>query len=98
MASGLSNTFFPLGTATGVAAFGAIFTARIAAELPGQAALVAGGRFDLVSGPALETARSAFAGALSVTCLVAAAAGLAGVVISLLLIRAHDAPSVPVTA
>jgi hypothetical protein len=38
MASGLSNTFFPLGTATGVAAFGAIFTARIDAALPGQAA------------------------------------------------------------
>jgi predicted MFS family arabinose efflux permease len=98
MASGLSNTFFPLGTATGVAAFGAIFTARIGAELPSQAALVAGGRFDLVSGPALETARSAFTGALSATCLVAAAAGLAGVAISLLLIRAHDAQPVPVTA
>jgi predicted MFS family arabinose efflux permease len=35
MASGLSNTFFPLGTATGAAAFGAIFTARIDAALPG---------------------------------------------------------------
>ncbi len=98
MASGLSNTFFPLGTATGVAAFGAIFTARIGAELPGQAAAVAGGRFDRVSGPALETARTAFTGALSTTCLVAAAAGLAGVAISLLLIRTHDLEPEPVAA
>ncbi|TKK91437.1 MFS transporter [Herbidospora galbida] len=98
MASGLSNTFFPLGTATGVAAFGAIFTARISAELPGQAALVAAGRFDQVNGPALETARTAFTGALSATCLVAAAAGLAGVAISLLLIRARDLEPVPMTA
>jgi hypothetical protein len=93
----LSNTFFPLGTATGVAAFGAIFTARIGAELPGQAALVAGGRFDLVSGTDLEAARSAFADALSTTCLVAAGAGVAGVAISLLLIRARDRQPVPVT-
>lgn len=98
MASGLSNTFFPLGTATGVAAFGAIFTARIGAELPGQAAAVAGGRFDRVSGPALETARTALTGALSTTCLVAAAAGLAGVAISLLLIRTRDLEPEPVAA
>jgi hypothetical protein len=58
---------------------------------------VAGGRFDLVSGPDLEAARIAFTGALSATCLVAAAAGLAGVVISLLLIRARDIRPVPVT-
>ncbi|MDP4503435.1 MFS transporter [Nonomuraea turcica] len=96
MASGLSNTFFPLGTATGVAAFGAIFTTRIGAELPGQAAVVAGGRFDLVSQSAQETARNAFTGALATTCLVAAAAGLAGVAISLLLIRARDSRPVPV--
>ncbi|WP_327581216.1 MFS transporter [Nonomuraea sp. NBC_00507] len=96
MASGLSNTFFPLGTATGVAAFGAIFTTRIEAELPGQAAVVAGGRFDLVSQSAQETARNAFTGALATTCLVAAAAGLAGVAISLLLIRARDRRPVPV--
>ncbi|WP_188195201.1 MFS transporter [Nonomuraea sp. SYSU D8015] len=98
MASGLSNTFFPLGTATGVAAFGAVFTSRIGAELPGQAAAVAGGRFDQVSGPALEVARSAFTGALSTTCLVAAAAGVAGVAVSLLLIRARDLQPVPVGA
>lgn len=98
MASGLSNTFFPLGTATGVALFGAIFTSRIGAELPGRAAAVAGGRFDLVSGSDLEAARSAFTGALSTTCLVAAAAGLAGVAISLLLIRARDMEPVPVSA
>ncbi|MFI7705036.1 MFS transporter [Nonomuraea sp. NPDC049480] len=97
MASGLSNTFFPLGTATGVALFGAIFTSRIGAELPGRAAAVAGGRFDLVSGSDLEAARSAFTGALSTTCLVAAAAGPAGVAISLLLIRARDMEPVPVS-
>jgi EmrB/QacA subfamily drug resistance transporter len=98
MASGLSNTFFPLGTATGVAAFGAIFTARIGAELPAQAAAVAGGRFDLVSAASLAAAHSAFTGALSVVCLVAAAAGLAGVAISVLLIRAPDPRPAPVTA
>jgi hypothetical protein len=33
MASGMTNTFFPLGTATGVAVFGAVFSARIDADL-----------------------------------------------------------------
>ncbi|MQA07843.1 MAG: MFS transporter [Pseudonocardiaceae bacterium] len=34
MASGMANTFFPLGTAGGVAAFGALLSARIHADLP----------------------------------------------------------------
>ncbi|MFM9610505.1 MFS transporter [Streptomyces niveiscabiei] len=33
MASGMTNTFFPLGTATGVAAFGAVFGTRIDHDL-----------------------------------------------------------------
>lgn len=33
MASGMTNTFFPLGTATGVAVFGVVFSARIGADL-----------------------------------------------------------------
>ncbi|MBG0851335.1 MFS transporter [Streptomyces spinoverrucosus] len=33
MASGMTNTFFPLGTAAGVAAFGAVFSTRIDSDL-----------------------------------------------------------------
>jgi predicted MFS family arabinose efflux permease len=96
MASGLSNTFFPLGTAAGVATFGAIFTSRIGAELPEHGAAVAAGRFDLVSEPARQAAREALTGALGVTCLVAAGAALAAVVISLVLVRSADAHPLPV--
>ncbi len=96
MASGLSNTFFPLGTATGVAAFGAVFTARINAELPDPvAAAVAGGRFDLVPTQLRVTAETVFTEALATTCLIAAAGALAAVVISLALIRTRDLHSVP---
>ncbi|MEO3808368.1 MFS transporter [Sphaerisporangium sp. B11E5] len=92
MASGLSNTFFPLGTATGVAAFGVIFAARTDAEMSGTApatrAAVVSGRFEgLGDGPVRELAEVAFTRALSTTCLVAAAVALVAVVTALVLVR-----------
>lgn len=48
MASGMANTFFPLGTAVGVAAFGALSTARV------DAALSAGGLPDGTAAPLRE--------------------------------------------
>lgn len=85
MASGLSNTFFPLGTATGVAVFGAIFTARLHAGLPETAAAAAAR--GVVQGAA---ARRAFTDALSTICLLAAVAGVIASVAALMLIRARD--------
>jgi EmrB/QacA subfamily drug resistance transporter len=91
MASGLSNTFFPLGTATGVAVYGAVFTARINADLPaGIGAEVATGRF---TGPDLDAARTAFTGALTWICGAASVAAAVAVVVALTLIRERDLPA-----
>lgn len=92
MASGLTNVCYPLGTATGVAAFGALFSARLGAGLDGTAPGGAGldgapplrdavetGRFELLD-PALQPlARSAFSGAFTVVCLASAVVCLIGV-------------------
>ncbi|WP_433324609.1 MFS transporter [Spirillospora sp. CA-294931] len=106
MASGLSNTFFPLGTAAGVAGFGALFSGRIGAELSDARlaahgldaaaadrarTAVTAGRFDaLPSDPVRDLARTAFTETLAQTCLVAAVAALAAVLAALFLIRARD--------
>ncbi|WP_137990394.1 MFS transporter [Streptomyces vilmorinianum] len=92
MASGLTNACYPLGTATGVAVFGALFSARLGSALSGGADLGAGpgaatplraavetGRFELVD-PALQPlARSAFSGAFTAVCLASALVCLLGV-------------------
>ncbi|MDN3294310.1 MFS transporter [Streptomyces ficellus] len=93
MASGLTNACYPLGTATGVALFGALFSARLDEGLglvqgpgagggPGGAGLrdaVATGRLEMVD-PALQPlARSAFSGAFSTVCLASALVCLLGV-------------------
>jgi predicted MFS family arabinose efflux permease len=85
MASGLSNTFFPLGTAAGVAVYGAIFATRLHAELPERAATAAAK--GLIED---ETARRVFTDALSTICLLAAVAGAVASVMALVLIRARD--------
>ncbi|WP_147264644.1 MFS transporter [Streptomyces sp. NBRC 110611] len=96
MASGLTNACYPLGTATGVAVFGALFSARLGAGLGAAAPLrpaVETGRFDLVA-PALQPlARSAFSGAFTAVCLASAAVCLLGV----LLARTLRAAAGPVT-
>ncbi|MGA4797568.1 MULTISPECIES: MFS transporter [Streptomyces] len=86
MASGLTNACYPLGTATGVAVFGAVFSARLSDGLgtgPGITApvreAVETGRLELLD-PALQPlARTAFSGAFTTVCLASALVCLLGV-------------------
>ncbi|ORT58073.1 MFS transporter [Streptomyces sp. CB03238] len=85
MASGLTNACYPLGTATGVAAFGAVFSARLSDGLGSGVAAgpareaVETGRFELLD-PALQPlARTAFSGAFTAVCLASALVCLLGV-------------------
>ncbi|MFF8290038.1 MFS transporter [Streptomyces sp. NPDC016309] len=86
MASGLTNACYPLGTATGVAVFGALFSARLSDGLgtgPGATGpvreAVETGRFELLDPALLPVARTAFAGAFSTVCLASALVCLVGV-------------------
>ncbi|WP_432838588.1 hypothetical protein [Dactylosporangium sp. CA-092794] len=105
MASGAANTFFPLGTATGVAVYGAVLAGRVDRRLPDEAlaglpispqqvrALVAAGRFDRLAAlpqPIRQAARTVFTDGLSTVFTVAGIAGLVAAVAGLLLIRAAD--------
>ncbi|WP_306370301.1 MFS transporter [Nocardiopsis sp. CC223A] len=89
MASGTANTFFPLGTAVGVAVFGAVVSAVVGARVaePGRATA---GDFTGLAGAAAETARAAYADGLALVLLVAAATAFACALSSLVLIRARD--------
>ncbi|MFJ7069625.1 MFS transporter [Streptomyces sp. NPDC101115] len=87
MASGLTNACYPLGTATGVAVFGAVFSARLDSGIGGGPAgagplreAVETGRFDLLAPALRPLARSAFSGAFTAVCLAAALVCLLGVV------------------
>ncbi|WP_256987877.1 MFS transporter [Streptomyces sp. BR123] len=84
LASGLANACYPLGTATGVAAFGALFAARLDAGLGGAADgtvrdAVGTGRLELLDPALRPLARSAFSGAYTAVCLASAAVCLIGV-------------------
>ncbi|MFF9340539.1 MULTISPECIES: MFS transporter [unclassified Streptomyces] len=86
-ASGLTNACYPLGTATGVAVFGAVFSLRLNSGLgtgPAGAAppreAVETGRFDLLAPALRPLARTAFSGAFTAVCLAAALVCLLGVV------------------
>jgi MFS family permease len=99
MASGLSSTFFPLGSSTGIAVYGAIMAAVVGARSPDEEAVnsIATGRFDgLDTGtPAATTqliaqAREAFTAGLSAVLLVAGTLVVVSSVAALRLIRAKD--------
>ncbi|MEV6957604.1 MFS transporter [Streptomyces sp. NPDC051207] len=89
MASGLTNACYPLGTATGVAAFGAVFSWRLeggpglSASAPGSdpalREAVETGRFELLDPALRPLARSAFSGAFTAVCLTSALVCLLGV-------------------
>lgn len=110
MASGMSNSFFPIGTALGVACYGAIMNATIDAQItePDAAAAVAAGRIDELAAslPAgaeqfIAQAREAFVAGLSTTLLVAGIASIVSALAALALIRAkdiHDAPQSEIEA
>ncbi|GAA3903085.1 MFS transporter [Streptomyces gulbargensis] len=86
MASGLTNACYPLGTATGVALFGAVFAARLDSVLaagpagaPPVREAVETGRFDLLSPALRPLAHTAFSDAFTTVCLAAAALCALGV-------------------
>lgn len=85
MASGLTNSCYPLGTATGIAVFGALFSGRLGDGLGAAAPVrdaVETGRFELLE-PALQPlARSAFSGAFTAVCLASALVCLLGVFVA----------------
>ena len=99
MASGLSNTFFPLGSSTGVAVYGAIMATVVAARIPDPNVagdIVAGRMYRLDAGSATATAEltaraaEALAAGLSTILLVAGIVAVAAAGAALLLIRAKD--------
>lgn len=86
MASGLTNACYPLGTATGVAVFGALFSARLGAGLGTDGAVTAPvreavetGRFELLDPALRPLAGTAFSSAFTTVCLASALVCLLGV-------------------
>lgn len=99
MASGLSSTFFPLGTSTGVALYGAMMTAIVSVRISdGDAAgRITAGRIDVLDAgtPAatadlIAQAQVAFTVGLSNILFVAGLVALASAVIAFLMIREKD--------
>jgi predicted MFS family arabinose efflux permease len=98
MASGINNTFRQVGTATGIAALGAIFQNGIASRLPEQAP--SGAAEGIASaGPqvaaqggqgAVDTATHAFVGAFNEILLIGAIVAFAGAVAGFALTRPRD--------
>jgi hypothetical protein len=100
MASGVSNTFFPLGSSTGVAGYGAILAAVVGARIPDADAAgstVAGRLTDLDAGTPSATADliaragEAFTAGLSTILGVAGVVAFASAAAAFFLIRAEDA-------
>ncbi|MEU0272615.1 MFS transporter [Streptomyces sp. NPDC006307] len=95
MASGLTNACYPLGTATGIAVFGALFSARVGEGLDPEAgvrAAVETGRFELVPAALQPLARSAFSGGFTAVCLAAALVCAVGVLAARTLRPEPEAP------
>jgi EmrB/QacA subfamily drug resistance transporter len=98
MASGINNTFRQLGTATGIAALGAIFQSGIASRLPSQVpsdaaqGIASQGPSAVAAqgGQAFEGAKLAFVGAFNEILLIGAIVAFAGAALGLLLTRERD--------
>jgi EmrB/QacA subfamily drug resistance transporter len=98
MASGINNTFRQVGTATGIAALGAIFQSGIASRLPEQAPAgaaegiaSAGPQVAAQGGPAaVDAATQAFVGALNEILLIGAIIAFVGAIAGFGLTRARD--------
>jgi EmrB/QacA subfamily drug resistance transporter len=93
MASGLTNACYPLGTATGVAVFGAVFSSRLGATLaagspraeavPLVRAALETGQAGLIEPALLPLAQAAFSHAFLSVCVAASGVCLVGVVLAL---------------
>ena len=98
MASGINNTFRQVGTATGVAALGAVFQSGIDSRLPdgapsGTAEAVASAGPDAVAQQghqAVIGATEAFVGAFNEILLIGAIVAFAGAALGLVLTRERD--------
>jgi EmrB/QacA subfamily drug resistance transporter len=98
MASGINNTFRQVGTATGIAALGAIFQSGIASRLPAEAPsgaaegiASAGPQVAGQGGPgAVEAATHAFIGAFNEILLIGAIVAFAGAIAGFTLTRSRD--------
>ena len=98
MASGINNTFRQVGTATGIAALGAVFQSGIASRLPEQAP--SGAAEGIASaGPqvaaqggqqAVDDATQAFVGAFNEILLIGAIVAFAGAILGFTLTRQRD--------
>jgi EmrB/QacA subfamily drug resistance transporter len=98
MASGINNTFRQVGTATGIAALGAVFQSGIASRLPEQAP--SGAAEGIASaGPqvaaqggqqAVDAATQAFVGAFNEILLIGAIVAFAGAILGFALTRQRD--------
>lgn len=106
MASGAASTFFPVGTSTGVAVYGALTTAIVKARIddPGAVARVVAGRLDeldagtpAVTADLLDRARDAYTGGLATVLLAAAAVAFASCLAALRLLSGRDANPPPAT-
>jgi EmrB/QacA subfamily drug resistance transporter len=98
MASGINNTFRQVGTATGIAALGAIFQSEIASRLPAQspdgAAEAIASAGPQVAAPggqqAVDGATQAFIGAFNEILLIGAIVAFVGAAAGFALTRARD--------
>jgi len=90
MASGINNTFRQVGTATGIAALGAIFQNGIASRLPEQASSGAAEGIASAGPQAVDAAREAFIGAFNEILLIGAIVAFAGAVAGFALTRPRD--------
>jgi predicted MFS family arabinose efflux permease len=97
MASGINSTFRQVGIATGIAAYGAIFTHLVAASAKGidsggteVADFIAFGAYKKLGPEFEDRARDAFLAGFNDIVLYAALVAFAGAVLSLLLVRAKD--------
>jgi EmrB/QacA subfamily drug resistance transporter len=114
MASGINSTFRQVGIATGVAALGAIFQARVDAKLAESLPQAPAAFSDAVSAGAVESAlpsippqlrdqaveaaNAAFIGGLNEILLIGAGIAIAGSIASWLLIRSRDMVGQPAPA
>jgi EmrB/QacA subfamily drug resistance transporter len=106
MASGLTNACYPLGTATGVAVFGAVFSSRLGTRLaegslPAEVSqhvrtAVETGQLSLVESAFEPLARAAFAHAYLSVCVASAAVCLVGTVLALRVLPSPSSQATPV--
>jgi EmrB/QacA subfamily drug resistance transporter len=90
MASGINSTFRQVGIATGIAALGAVFQARIESRTPGALGgeVLSSVPLDSLPAPLRDAAHAGFVGALDDILLIAAVVAFASAAATVALVRA----------